>query len=136
MLTPPSQIRPNLYTPAEAPAYARGLRSNLALFIVLIVLAVLTNLYLRYLNRVHAAERQRLGKSAVLVDESMVEGRKLDATASATAAAKLDGGVGRAEGAETTEEAGEEAVRPAAATGEKAFEDVTDLRNEEFIYVY
>jgi hypothetical protein len=60
----------------------------------------------------------------------MVEGRKLDATATA-AAAKLDGaGVGQAEGAST------EAAAVQAPTGQKAFDDVTDLKNEEFIYVY
>jgi hypothetical protein len=97
-------------------------------------------MYLRFLNRRHAAERQRLGKSAVLVDESMVEGRELDATTSIAAAGKLHGRGGPAEGG-AGDEAGHSTTTTttaaaAAATGQKAFEDVTDLRNEEFIYVY
>ena len=55
------------------------------------------------LNRKHAALREQLGKSAVVVDRSMmnVEGEELS-----------DG------------------------TGERAFDDETDLKNEDFIFIY
>lgn len=55
------------------------------------------------LNRKHAALREQLGKSAVVVDRSMmnVEGEELN-----------DG------------------------TGERAFDDETDLKNEDFIFIY
>ena len=55
------------------------------------------------LNKKHAALREQLGKSAVVVDRSMmnVEGEELS-----------DG------------------------TGERAFDDETDLKNEDFIFIY
>ncbi|KIM98800.1 hypothetical protein OIDMADRAFT_104751 [Oidiodendron maius Zn] len=96
-------VGPHLYTTGEGPKYTRGLISNLVLFIVLIILVVLTTLYLMLLNRKHAALREQLGKSAVVVDRSMmnVEGEELS-----------DG------------------------TGERAFDDETDLKNEDFIFIY
>jgi hypothetical protein len=76
-----------------------------------------------------------LGKAEILIDESMVEGRNLGAGTAATAAGD-DGAetprgeeVGRGEPTATTD-------MTTTATGKKAFEDVTDLKNEEFIYVY
>lgn len=55
------------------------------------------------LNKRHATLREQLGKSAVIVDKSMmdVRGNEVD-----------DG------------------------TGERAFDDETDLKNEDFIFVY
>jgi hypothetical protein len=103
-------IGPHLFTPAEKPYYRRGLRANLALFIAIIVFVVLGMLWITVLNRKHAAERERLGKSANIVDLSMEKGREVDA-----------------------EEAEHER---ATGIGDKAFDDVTDLKNEDFIYLY
>lgn len=106
-------LGPHLYTTAEAPLYERGLKSNLVLFVVLIVLVILTTLYLTLLNKHHASQRVQMGKMGRIVDLSMEGGRAL--------AAHLDGGFS------------EEQVAPG---GEKAFDDETDLKNEDFIYVY
>jgi hypothetical protein len=59
-------------------------------------------LYLKLLNKKHAALREQLGKSAIVVDRSMmdVEGELND------------------------------------GTGERAFDDETDLKNEDFIFLY
>ncbi|CAG8980775.1 hypothetical protein HYALB_00012875 [Hymenoscyphus albidus] len=103
-------IGPHLYTPGEAPAYKRGLTSNLALFIILIILIVLTNLYLIFLNKKHAERRVAVGKSAVVLDRSMMNVQERAA----------DGG--------DTDDVGTE--------GAKAFDDLTDIQNENFIYVY
>jgi hypothetical protein len=106
-------IGPHLYTPEEAPRYYRGIRSNLALFVVIILLVGVGALYITYLNKRHAKERERLGKSAYVVDLSMAKSSKL---------ASEEGGVindGKAAG----------------GVGDKAFDDVTDLKNEDFIYV-
>lgn len=65
---------PYLYTPAEKPRYLRGLVSNLVLFVVLVVLAML---YLTWLNRRHADRRVARGKARDVADQSMVEGREL-----------------------------------------------------------
>ncbi|KAK5723309.1 hypothetical protein LTR15_005006 [Elasticomyces elasticus] len=106
-------IGPNLYKPSEAPHYTRGLRSNLALFCVIIILVGLGVAWIRVLNRRHAAERVRMGKSAQVVDLSMESNKTL---------AKHDDAVNDG--------------KTAGTVGDKAFDDVTDLRNEDFIYVY
>jgi hypothetical protein len=106
-------IGPHLYTPEEAPRYYRGIRSNLALFVVIILLVGVGALYITYLNKRHAKERERLGKSAYVVDLSMAKSSKL---ASEEGGAINDG-------------------KAAGGVGDKAFDDVTDLKNEDFIYV-
>ena len=106
-------IGPHLYTPEEAPRYYRGIRSNLALFVVIILLVGVGALHITYLNKRHAKERERLGKSAYVVDLSMTKSSKL---ASEERTAINDG-------------------KAAGGVGDKAFDDVTDLKNEDFIYV-
>lgn len=106
-------IGPHLYTPEEAPRYYRGIRSNLALFVVIILLVGVGALYITYLNKRHARERERLGKSAYVVDLSMAKSSKL---AHEEGGAINDG-------------------KAAGGVGDKAFDDVTDLKNEDFIYV-
>jgi hypothetical protein len=60
------------------------------------------------LNKKHASRRVALGKSAIVVDRSMMNVQE------------------RAD----SEESGSETI------GDKAFDDETDLNNEDFIYVY
>lgn len=81
-------------------------------------------LYLVFLNRSHARLRETVGKSAVIVDESMLN--KARVRSGKEAAMEL-------------EEAGGEAARNAAAAAlaqDKGFSDVTDLKNEDFVFVY
>ncbi|OBT52754.1 hypothetical protein VE04_04846 [Pseudogymnoascus sp. 24MN13] len=104
-------IGPHLYTTAEAPRYKRGLVSSLVLFIILIILVVLTTLYLIYLNKRHAACRTALGKSAVIVDRSMMNAQE-----------------------RAISDEAEEGRDPSGS--DKAFDDITDLKNEDFIFVY
>ena len=106
-------LSPHLYNPSEAPHYTRGLSSNLALFVAIMVVVGLAAGWLRILNRKHAAERERLGKSASVVDWSMEKERNL-------AAHEGDADDGRR----------------ASGVGDKASMDITDLKNEDFIYVY
>lgn len=106
-------LGPHLYTPEEAPRYYRGIRSNLAMFILIIFLVGVGALYITYLNKRHAAARERMGKSARVVDLSMAKSSKL---ASEDDTAVNDG-------------------KAAGGVGDKAFDDVTDLKNEDFIYV-
>jgi hypothetical protein len=105
-------IGPHLYTTAEAPRYYRGLISNLALFVVIIVLVVLGTVWLRLLNRKHRIRREELGKRGDVVDWSMQERKE------------GEGNVDEADGVAD------------GLGGDKAFDDETDLRNEDFIYVY
>ena len=108
-----TSIRPHLYNTNEAPHYTRGLSSNLALFCAIIVIVGLGAAWIRILNAKHAAERVRLGKSAKVVDLSMESKRNLAVSNEAVNDGQSAGGV-----------------------GDKAFEDCTDLKNEDFIYVY
>lgn len=108
-------IGPHLYTTAEKPLYRRGLISNLCLFVILIILIIACTFYLMFLNRKHANRRQELGKSAIVADRSMMNARERIA---AGGEAELDGDEGYGLG------------------GEKAFDDLTDLKNEDFVFVY
>ncbi|KAI1385548.1 MFS general substrate transporter [Hypoxylon trugodes] len=112
-------IGPLLYTQTEAPGYSRGLRSNLALYVAIIVLSGLTTAYLRLLNAGHAKRRVAMGKSAIIVDTS------LDSAKEVAAREEINAATAEATG-------GEEVERP----GERAFENLTDLQNEEFVFVY
>lgn len=69
-------------------------------------------LYLRFLNSRQSNKRVTVGKSAVVLDESMM--RKIDL-------AQLGKGVNQAAGPREED---------------KAFADITDLKNEDFIFVY
>jgi hypothetical protein len=115
-------IGPHLYTPDEKPQYTRGLVSNLSLYVAIIVLVILTTIYLHFLNRRHAALRVSLGKSATIVDKSMlaVENEDPDAI-TPVAPATMEGRAREDKG---------------PLVGDKAFDDETDLRNEDFIFVY
>ncbi|KZL65271.1 major facilitator superfamily transporter [Colletotrichum tofieldiae] len=122
-------VGPLLYKPAEAPRYTRGLTSNLALYCVIVVLVVATSLYLVFLNRSHSKRRVAMGKSAVIVDTSLfsaaeAEKMKQDQAASRTA--------GDNEHEMTTP--GEENVQE--DIGARAFDNLTDLENEEFVFVF
>ncbi|KAF7591561.1 hypothetical protein BBP40_001441 [Aspergillus hancockii] len=108
-------IGPQLYSTSQAPLYRPGLISNLILFVVVAVFAILINFYLIYLNRKHAQRRLELGKSARVVDESMLSKEK----------------AGKAMELEDAN-----AIPQPERTEDKGFSDTTDLKNEDFIYVY
>ena len=77
--------------------------------------------YLMFLNRQHAKRREDVGKTAVLVDESMVAKNQMENSKAVEIEGRDDGGNGRAR--KTLEE-------------DNAMQDMTDLKNEDFIYVY
>lgn len=104
-------VGPHLYQPSEAPKYTRGLTSNLALFVVLIVLVCIGVLVIRTLNFRHAKMRVSMGKAEKLVDLSMEAQKEI----------RNKGGVFN---------------ESEALVGDKAFDDVTDLKNEDFIYLF
>ncbi|KAL5114560.1 hypothetical protein ACEQ8H_007529 [Pleosporales sp. CAS-2024a] len=103
-------IGPHLFKPSEKPYYRRGLKVNLCLFIFIVLVVLVATFYIKLLNRKHAAARESMGKSANIVDLSMEKDREADA-----------------EEVENID---------ASGVGDKAFDDVTDLKNEDFIYVY
>ncbi|PNP61514.1 hypothetical protein FNYG_13801 [Fusarium nygamai] len=101
-------VGPLLYSTDQAPLYRKGLISNLCMFILVIILTAIVTLYLFFLNKSHARRRLALGKSEVIVDRSMLQ---------SSIAAELEGN--------------EEMV-----AHDHDFEDMTDLKNEDFIFVY
>ncbi|KAH6853130.1 allantoate permease [Chaetomium sp. MPI-CAGE-AT-0009] len=103
-------IGPLLFRTEEKPRYTRGLTANLVLFVALAVLVGLGALWIKFLNMKHAKARVALGKPEKIVDLSMVDARD--------------------------EDDGEVLNQAADHVGERGFEDLTDLKNEDFIYVY
>ncbi|KAL2832513.1 major facilitator superfamily domain-containing protein [Aspergillus cavernicola] len=103
-------IGPQLYNLNQAPEYRPGLISNLVMFVLVAIIALVADLYLYWLNKRHAKRREELGKNARIVDESMM----------------------RKDGEEAEVEDGKGGERG----GDKGFLDTTDLKNEDFIYVY
>ncbi|KAF6820618.1 allantoate permease [Colletotrichum plurivorum] len=111
-------IGPLLYSVDDAPLYRPGLISNLVMFVLVGIMGASIPLYLKFLNNKHAKRREELGKSAQIVDESML--RKND-TQQSKAVEVEDEAAGHQH--RTIEE-------------DNALRDMTDLKNEDFIYVY
>ncbi|KAL3462682.1 major facilitator superfamily domain-containing protein [Aspergillus heterothallicus] len=109
-------IGPQLYSVDQAPEYRPGLISNLVMFILVGIFALLTDVYLYWLNKQHAKRREALGKNARIVDESMLGRQKVQES---KALEMEDVGPAR---------------EPTAV--DKGFLDTTDLKNEDFVYVY
>ncbi|EXJ77839.1 hypothetical protein A1O3_08998 [Capronia epimyces CBS 606.96] len=107
-------VGPQLYFSEDAPLYRRGLYSCLGFFCLVTLLSLLIPVYLKYLNNKHAATRQRLGKNAKVVDLSMI------------GKAKVQQQLGQVD-----DDKGAQHV-----TEDKGLADITDLKNEDFIYVY
>jgi hypothetical protein len=104
-------IGPLLFRPEEKPRYTRGLTANLVLFITLAGFIGAGMLLIKFLNVKHAKARVALGKPEKPVDLSMVDNRQI-------------------------ENDDDVLNQSADHVGEKGFEDLTDLNNEDFIYVY
>ena len=83
------------------------------------IFACITAAYLHYLNRRQAARRRALGKTAAVVDTSI-----LSIKDAAKARAERD------KHAIEKEESNEKEV-----TNDQAFDDLTDWQNEDFVYV-
>ncbi|KAG9098534.1 hypothetical protein FRC06_006241 [Ceratobasidium sp. 370] len=73
-------------------------------------------LYLSFKNKQHAAARRRAGKKAVVIDASLEDSKAAREAAEKNSATE-----------------GEEVVR--RRLNDQAFDDLTDLQNEDFIYV-
>ncbi|KAL4961552.1 putative MFS transporter [Aspergillus stella-maris] len=115
-------VGPQLYSLDQAPEYRPGLISNLIMFVLVAIIAVIADLYLYWLNKRHAKRREALGKNATIVDESMLRKNQIQEGKT------IDAGEGTAEGADVAKGETREV--------DKGFLDTTDLKNEDFIYVY
>lgn len=104
-------IGPLLFTANQAPAYLPGLRKVLGVYIALVGVFGIQVGMLMWLNRSQERSRVANGKPAKLRDHSM-ESRYEDMGA----------------GNELNDQEG--------MLGKQAFRDLTDRRNDEFVYVY
>ncbi|KAL2213881.1 major facilitator superfamily transporter [Sarocladium strictum] len=109
-------IGPLLYDTKDAPTYRPGLISNLVIFVLVGAMGILIPLYLMALNRWHAKKREALGKRAVVVDESMMKKKDMQNSKEVEL--------------EMTEN------RTRTVEEDNGLQDITDLKNEDFIYVY
>ena len=99
-------VGPLLFAKKDAPAYHPGLKKVLAIFVTLIAVVGIQVVNLMFLNKLQTRKRVANGKSANIKDHSM-------------------------EDRYVRSDEGNEGV-----TGENAFLDLTDRKNDEFVYVY
>jgi hypothetical protein len=133
-------VGPLLYTPEEAPAYTRGLRANLALYVLVIALVMGTSLHLARLNRLHSQRRVALGKSAVLVDRSLETAEEVERIEhmerTLRGGATLRESTGDDEDNRISQAHDMEGNRTDQKESDKGFGDTTDLENEDFLFVF
>jgi MFS family permease len=115
-------IGPLLFQSSDAPGYQPGLRAVLGIFVALAACTILQATNLMFLNKLQERKRVKNGKPAKIKDHSM-ETRYHDADEQPE-----DDLTGIAEGD----------VQPGhhVRIGERAFLDLTDRENDEFVYIY
>lgn len=115
-------IGPLLFSENDAPQYKPGLRAVLGIFVALAACTILQLLNLMFLNKLQERKRVKNGKPAKITDYSM-SSEYHDADDQPE-----DEFTGVAEGG----------VQPGhhVRVGDQAFLDLTDRKNDEFIYVY
>ncbi|KAJ8122541.1 hypothetical protein ONZ43_g1294 [Nemania bipapillata] len=108
-------IGPHLFDTKDAPLFRPGLISALVQFVFVGTLGLLIPLYLMFLNKQHERKRVQLGKRADIADESMLGKKQMQ------------------ESGERDLEQKEQAIN---IEDDNGFQDRSDLKNEDFIYVY
>jgi len=103
-------IGPLLFAKKDAPGYRPGLKKVLGIFVALVALVGIQVVDLWFLNKMQSRKRVANGKPAKIRDLSMEN--------------KYAQGEDDVEGTEQTR------------LGEKAFLDLSDGRNDEFVYLY
>ncbi len=102
-------IGPLLFNADDAPLYHRGLTAILGVFVAFLACVLLQFGNLFILNKLQAKKRVRNGKSAKIQDHSMSRAY---------------------EGFDENDETNE------GRLGDRAFDDLTDCQNDEFVYLY
>ncbi|KAM3455337.1 hypothetical protein NHJ6243_008545 [Beauveria neobassiana] len=130
-------VGPLLFTPEEAPSYSRGLTTNIALFSVVILLVFLTSAYLKMLNKRHAKRRVALGKKAVVFDSSLETAGEVARMGTIQENWERDARLHNGElGSSLDYPEGQQSDYEEEAPNSNAFADLTDLENEDFIFVF
>lgn len=110
-------VGPQLYLSSESPRYQTGLIANMVVLCLMFVIVIFQMFYLTFLNKRNAKRRIAAGKTGRHVDYSLENSSKWAKMKSDAAASAA------------LEESGKGHV-----VNEHAFEDLTDLKNEDFIY--
>ncbi|KAL7414559.1 major facilitator superfamily domain-containing protein [Mrakia frigida] len=105
-------VGPLLFSTDQAPGYKKGLSAVLGLFVAVVAIVVLMAFMFLFLNKRKEAERVRNGKPAKIHDRSM------DAKYGAHNADDDD-----------------EAAGKGVALGGNSFKDISDFKNDEFVYL-
>ena len=131
-------LGPLLFRPDEAPGYGRGIRSNMILFVAVMLLVGVTSLHLRRLNCRHSLRRVALGKSARVTDLSLETAEEAERLSRlARAMPQIDPGQPNGSVDVALGDARDDgAVGHTADKADKSFADATDLENEDFLFVY
>lgn len=130
-------IGPLLFTPDEAPSYSRGLKTNIVLFSAVVLLALLTSAHLKWLNSKHAERRVSLGKTAVVFDSSLETAREVDRMGTIRENWARETRLHNGElGSSLDHQQGQNSDYEEDSTSSNAFADLTDLENEDFIFVF
>jgi hypothetical protein len=103
-------IGPLLFNKKDAPAYHPGLRAVLAVFVTLVAVVMIQLANLMLLNKLQEKRRVTNGKRAKIHDHSME-----DKYHNLEEDNEVDGG---------------------PRLGDQAFLDLTDRKNDEFVYIY
>lgn len=103
-------IGPLLFVAKDAPAYHPGLRKVLAVFVTLVAIILIQLANLIFLNKLQSRKRVANGKPAKIHDHSMQD-TYVDINA-------------------------DNETATGQRLGENAFLDLTDRKNDEFVYVY
>ncbi|KAH8812795.1 putative MFS transporter [Xylogone sp. PMI_703] len=101
-------VGPQLFTSKDAPAYLPGLRAVLGIFVALLVLVFIQLAYLVFLNKMQVQKRRANGKQEIIQDRSMM--------------------IRYAEN-DKNMESEHVLLNPEDA-------DITDRKNDEFVYIY
>ncbi|KAJ5747603.1 uncharacterized protein N7511_009299 [Penicillium nucicola] len=109
-------IGPLLYSTEDAPLYRTGLIANLAMFVTVGAVCGFTPFYLMILNKKHEKRRLELGKSGLVADMSMLGKDQLKNSK-----------------AIEVEDIRDQKV---SVEEDNGLHDMTDLKNEDFVYVY
>lgn len=103
-------IGPLLFASKDAPGYHPGLRKVLGIFVALVALVGIQVVDLKFLNKMQSRKRVKNGKPAQIKDLSMTKRY------------------------EQTEEDVENSQQ--AHLGQNSFLDLSDGKNDEFVYLY
>ncbi|KAI3324719.1 MFS general substrate transporter [Xylariaceae sp. AK1471] len=108
-------IGPQIFNTKDAPLYRPGLISALVQFVFVGALGLLIPMYLLFLNKWHGKKRVELGKRADVVDESMMKKKEME---------------------HPQERELDHKVQVTNVEDDNGLQDLSDLKNEDFIYVY